>query len=297
MLSGLGLALGAGLLRERGDGHAFAHDLMQAAQASSLPAEQVRLVHHRLALGAEAAGPDVAEIARHREAGGERRRAEIHWQALPAADPELAPIDRAAVLRMRWPTLHLRDDRPALQARAGPALTPRLQAQRPHTLSYSLFGRGMPQRALPYAERALRVWQAAGDRRMSMRSCANIGLLHSAIGEQPRAVEALEHALTIAREPRLHEVHREVANNLADEAMALSPHWVLPAQQVFLLGMRVQAAWQRGALGAARRDADTSRRWSAGLALPGTSGRLSFPDLEALARDLERLDRPPRGLR
>jgi hypothetical protein len=43
--------------------------------------------------------------------------------------------------------------------------------------------------------------------------------------------------------------------------------------------------------------ADTGRRWSAELTLPGTSGRLAFPDLEALARYLARLDRPPRGLR
>ena len=39
------------------------------------------------------------------------------------------------------------------------------------------------------------------------------------------------------------------------------------------------------------------RRWSAELTLPGAAGRLAFPDLDALARYLARLDRPPCGLR
>lgn len=409
VLSGLEQALAAGLLRELGDGHAFAHDLMQTAVASSLPAAQARLVHRRLALGAKAAGLDAAEIARHWQAGGDARRAvphwlaaaqtaaslgswdsaELHWRAVLDADPE--PADRVAVLRMRWPTLHLRDDRPALQAtadelaalithwpsqpgaaraaleaqaelaqllslgqgiqaersalehvaalepvlaaddalrprlaaakaqalnsagrhaeaepvveaalaRPGPALTPRLQAQLLHTLSYSFFSRGMPQRALPYAERTLRVWQAAGDRRMSVRAYANIGLMQSAIGDQPRATEALAHALAIARELRLREVHREVANNLADihlmhgrphealalvdEAMALSLHWVLPAQQVFLLGMRVQAAWQLGELGAARRDADAALALAQAKPLDGRNSVL----MDALSMSLD----------
>ena len=42
---------------------------------------------------------------------------------------------------------------------------------------------------------------------------------------------------------------------------------------------------------------DAGRRWSAELTLPGAVGRLAFPDLDALARYLARLDRPPRGLR
>lgn len=384
VLAGLGTALGAGLLRELGDGHAFAHDLMQVAVASSLAPGQARLLHRRLALGAEAAGLPPAEIARHWEAGGEPRRAaphrlaaaeaaallgswdsaEHHWRAVLGAGPE--PVHHVAVLRMRWPGLKVRDDRAALQAvadelqalitrwqrqpeaaraavearlelaqllslgvgvhsdatalalveaiepalepddplhprlalakaqalntagrhdeaeqaveaalaRGLPALTPRLQAQLLHTLTYSHFARGQPQRALPFAERTLRVWQAAGDRRMLGRSWANVGLMRSAIGDQPPAIEALEQALAIARELRLHELHREAANNLADirlmhgqaaaaraladEALSLAADWVLPQQQVYLLGMRVQAAWQLGELGAAWRDADTA---------------------------------------
>jgi hypothetical protein len=43
--------------------------------------------------------------------------------------------------------------------------------------------------------------------------------------------------------------------------------------------------------------AGAGRRWSAELTLPGAAGRLAFPDLDALARYLARLDRPPCGLR
>jgi hypothetical protein len=62
-------------------------------------------------------------------------------------------------------------------------------------------------------------------------------------------------------------VHRELCNNiadvmlvwgeaeqalaLADEALGLSPNWARPAFRVYLHGMKVQAHWQRGELGAA----------------------------------------------
>jgi hypothetical protein len=45
-----------------------------------------------------------------------------------------------------------------------------------------------------------------------------------------------------------------------------------------------------------RRDAPGGP-WRAELALPGASGRLAFPSLDALFGYLSRLDRPPIGLR
>lgn len=69
----------AGLLREhQHGGYAFAHDLVQQALDAALAPERRRLIHRRLALGAEAAGASAAVIAAHHEASGEPRRAVPH---------------------------------------------------------------------------------------------------------------------------------------------------------------------------------------------------------------------------
>jgi len=56
-------------------GYAFAHDLVRQAFEVTLSDERRRLVHRRLALGAEAGGAPPALVAAHHEASGERRRA------------------------------------------------------------------------------------------------------------------------------------------------------------------------------------------------------------------------------
>lgn len=72
-------ALAAKLLREHEAGdYAFAHDLVQQAIEASLTPERRRLVHRRLALGAEAAGAPAATVALHHEASGDARRAVAH---------------------------------------------------------------------------------------------------------------------------------------------------------------------------------------------------------------------------
>ncbi len=69
----------AQLLREHeAGGFGFAHDLVQQALESSLSADRRRLVHRRLALGAEVAGAPAALIAAHHEASGDARRAVAH---------------------------------------------------------------------------------------------------------------------------------------------------------------------------------------------------------------------------
>lgn len=69
-------ALAARLLREHeAGGYAFAHDLVQQALDASLSPERRRLVHRRLALGAEASGAGAALIAAHHEASGDTPRA------------------------------------------------------------------------------------------------------------------------------------------------------------------------------------------------------------------------------
>jgi len=72
-------ALAAQLLREHEAGdYAFAHDLVQQAIEASLTPDRRRLVHRRLALGAEAAGAPSATIALHHEASGDAPRAVAH---------------------------------------------------------------------------------------------------------------------------------------------------------------------------------------------------------------------------
>jgi DNA-binding SARP family transcriptional activator len=75
-------AVDASLLREHeAGGFAFAHDLVQQALDGTLAAERRRLVHRRLALGAEAAGASPALIAAHHEASGDASRAVVHRMA------------------------------------------------------------------------------------------------------------------------------------------------------------------------------------------------------------------------
>lgn len=133
-LDAIDRAVAAQLLRERDGGFAFAHDLVQTALESALGPDRARLVHRRLALGAEAAGQDSADIARHWEAGGEPARAvahriaaaeaalalyadadaQAHWQAALDDQPTLA--QRVRILGQRWQVQAHRGDVPGLLA-------------------------------------------------------------------------------------------------------------------------------------------------------------------------------------
>lgn len=75
-LAAIEQAQAAALLREHeGAGFTFAHDLAEQALQASLPTERRRLVHRRLALGAESTRASPARVAHHFEAGGEPARA------------------------------------------------------------------------------------------------------------------------------------------------------------------------------------------------------------------------------
>lgn len=72
-------AVQAQLLREHeAGGFGFVHDLVQQALDGALTSERRRLVHRRLALGAEAARAPPAQVAAHHEASGDLRRAVAH---------------------------------------------------------------------------------------------------------------------------------------------------------------------------------------------------------------------------
>lgn len=86
----------ARLLREHeAGGFAFAHDLVQQALESRLSQERRRLAHRRLALGAQASGAPPAQIARHHEASGERRRAVVQRLAAGDAAQDLNALKEA----------------------------------------------------------------------------------------------------------------------------------------------------------------------------------------------------------
>lgn len=88
----------AGLLREHGSGgYAFAHDLVQQALETTLGPERRRLIHRRLALGAEAAGAPAAVIAAHFEASGEPSRAVPHRLAAAEQAQHLHALPEAMV--------------------------------------------------------------------------------------------------------------------------------------------------------------------------------------------------------
>lgn len=81
-------ALDAQLVRELRPGlWGFAHDLVLQAISEGLGADRRRLVHRRLALGAEQAAAEPAVVARHFESGGEPQRA-VAWR-LRAAERAL----------------------------------------------------------------------------------------------------------------------------------------------------------------------------------------------------------------
>jgi|GEM_PF-732547 len=72
-------AVNSRLLREHeSGGYAFTHDLVQQALDAALSPERRRLIHRRLALGAEAVAAPAAVVAAHHEASGDTRRAVAH---------------------------------------------------------------------------------------------------------------------------------------------------------------------------------------------------------------------------
>jgi DNA-binding SARP family transcriptional activator len=116
----------AGLLREhQHGGYAFAHDLVQQAIDGSLGAERRRLVHRRLALGAEAAQAGAAVIAAHFEASGEARRAVQHRLAAAEQAQQLGAMPEA---KQHWQRALADGATPqqALQAHEGLMLASRM---------------------------------------------------------------------------------------------------------------------------------------------------------------------------
>lgn len=100
-----------------GGGYAWAHDLARSALASTLGPTRRRLLHHRLAVAAEAQGAR-AEAARHFEACGEPARAVPHRLAAGDTAHALhAPAEAAAQWRLGLADGPARADEAVLLAR------------------------------------------------------------------------------------------------------------------------------------------------------------------------------------
>lgn len=249
-LDALERALDAGLLRELGDGHAFAHDLVQAAVASTLVPERARLVHRRLALAAEAAALDAAEIARHWESGGEPRRAvpwrmaaaeqagalgswpaaEAHWAAALADDP--TPEQHLQLLRRRWPALQARDDRPGLQS-----VLDELERLHERWRQHPASGRAAVQARL---EQALIL-----SLELRLRSGHDALALADEIGAAIAPDDPLQPELALARAQALNNNQRHDEAQRVVEA-ALQRPGVEPAMQARLLHTQVFGLFQLG---------------------------------------------------
>ena len=93
-------------------GYAFAHDLVQHALASSLSSERHRLVHHRLALAAQAIAAAPAVIAQHFESSQQPARAVGHRLA---AGQAAAALHAHAEALAHWQ--RGLDDQPSLSQR------------------------------------------------------------------------------------------------------------------------------------------------------------------------------------
>ncbi len=217
-------AVDAQLLREHeAGGYAFEHDLVQQALDASLSAQRRRLVHRRLALGAQAAGAPAAVIALHHEASGEAGRAVTH--RLAAGD--LAQRLHAQTEAMEhWqqgladgptPTqamaLHLR-----LMRTAG--LLDQLEASLSHTTTLqALAGGGM----LSIAQRVDALIAVAGHLARNQRAPESLSLIEGL----PAALDERQQAQVMAvRAVALLELGR-----IDDAAIAAQAALVMPGMQ------------------------------------------------------------------
>ena len=204
------------LLREHEQGgYAFAHDLVQQALEGSLPDARRRLVHRRLALGAEAARAAPARIAAHHEASGDLVRAVVH---------RIAAGEQAwALLAMPEAIAHWQQ---ALADGATPAQAMDLHRHLMRAASLS----GLEALSLEHARQlqalvagpALSTTQSADDRVLVLTDVAR----HlSYLEQQPQALailEGLPAATTDLQRARVLAVRAEVQRELGhvDEAVA-----------------------------------------------------------------------------
>lgn len=140
------------VLARDGGGYGWAHDLARLALDTALEPTRRRLLHHRLALAAEAGGAR-AEAARHFEACGEPARAVPH--RLAAGDAALALqalVDAAAQWRQGLADSPAPADEAALAAR----LCEVEWLQGDHARAQSFYQRLLPWLADPVVPPALR---------------------------------------------------------------------------------------------------------------------------------------------
>lgn len=218
-------ALAANLLHEHpAGGYTFAHDLVQQAVSASLGDARRRLVHRRLALGAEASAAPAATIAAHHEASGDAARAIPHridagdhaerLHALPQAVQQWlkalshGPAPALAVdvyRRLIWVAKEL-SDRAGLQAHAialgallaARSLAPQAQIEALRLRCSALIGHGANEEAIAELDDALK--GTSGDRHQAQLLMQRGIALHN-LGRSTEAMAVVQAALALPALP------------------------------------------------------------------------------------------------
>ncbi|MES2957222.1 MAG: BTAD domain-containing putative transcriptional regulator [Pseudomonadota bacterium] len=217
-------AVDANLLHEHpAGGYAFAHDLVQQAVSIGLGETRRRMVHRRLALGAEASGASTATIATHHEASGDLARAIPyriaagdhaerlhvlpqalpHWRRALSHGPEPAQA-LELYRRLIWAGNEL-SDRAALQEHADAlgaliaarSLAPHAQVEAQLLRCRALAGHGANEQAL--AELAA-VEGAADDRQQAQLLMQRSVALHN-LARSSQAMSVVQSALALPALP------------------------------------------------------------------------------------------------
>jgi DNA-binding SARP family transcriptional activator len=234
------------VLARDGGGYAWAHDLARLALVSALTPTRHRLLHHRLALAAEAAGARV-EAACHFEACGEPARAVPHRLAAGDAALALQALSEAAAQwRQGLADAPAPADEAALAARLGEVEW--LQGQHAQAQAYY-------QRLLPWlAERGI---DAAARTDLQLRAARYLVL-----SSKPADAMALLDMMAVPDEPALrlrwwtlHMRAQTLAGRL-DEALDEGRHAIAASAPNTLDRAEVLATMWQVALGHGRlRDA------------------------------------------
>lgn len=251
-------AVQAQLLREHETGgFVFAHDLVQQALDRALTSERRRLVHRRLALGAEAAGAPPALIAAHHEASGDRRRAVAHRLAAAEQAQRLHALPEAMA---HWQKALADGATPgqALHAHQGLMLAARLRCEFDTMLTH---GDALQSLAADTAEAMLTSDERAG----ALIAMADNLVFGNRAGQALEMLEQLQPALAepvqgqalVARARALHALGRIDETRRASQA-ALALGGLPAAEHSNLLDLLALAEIGAGDMPAARVHADAA---------------------------------------
>ncbi len=267
------LGVQAHLLREHdAGGFAFAHDLVQQALDAALSPERRRLVHRRLALGAEAAGAAAAVIAAHHEASGDARRA-VQYRLAAADQAQRLHALPEAMVHWRRALDQGADAGQALRAHQGLMLAARERCEFDTMRSHSEALQRLADEAALTADERAGAWVAVADNLVFDNHAAQaLHVLDRLLAARSAIAEPVQGLALISRCNALLAMgHIEEAKGAAQEAFALAG--LRTAPRLELLESLARSEIGSGNMSASRAHCD------AGFALGTASG-----DATAVAR-------------